>query len=170
MRFGPAALILCLATPVFAAGLDDPNAPVLAVTPSGEGNPDTIICRAPQGLPGGGMGPKVCMHNNVWARLTMTGQDLSADGKSVFLRPTVANPSGAGNPDAVTCRRPATGTGSRTKAGPEVCLSNRRWKTLAAEEKRIDNNGQIVSTRIYGPGGAGPDGIPVASANVSPAL
>ena len=169
MRMFPAFLVLFLATPAFAA-LDDPNAPVLAVTPSGEGNPDAIVCRAPQALASGGVGPKVCMHNNVWQRLTMTGQDLSADGKSVFLRPTVADPSGAGDPEAVTCRRPMTSTASRTTAGPEVCLSNRRWKDLAAQEKRIDKDGQVVSTRIYGPGGAGHDGIPIVSASVSPAL
>jgi len=169
MRLSIAALFVLPASPAFAA-LDDAGAPVLNVTPSGEGNPDTIVCRAPQALPGGGMGPKVCMHNNVWARLTMTGQDLSPDGKSVFLRPTVANPSGAGDPDAVTCRRPAAFTASRTKTGPEVCLSNRRWKDLARGDKRIDNNGHVVSTRIYGPGGAGPDGIPVVSAEISPAL
>jgi hypothetical protein len=169
MRMFPAFLILFLATPAFAA-LDDANAPVLAVTPSGEGNPDAIVCRAPQPLPTGGMGPKVCIRNNIWARLTMTGQDLSADGRSVTLRPTVADPSGAGDPDAVTCRRPMTSTASRTTAGPEVCLSNRRWKDLAREEKRIDKDGQVVSTRIYGPGGAGHDGIPIVSASVSPAL
>ena len=170
MHLRTTALIVFLATPVFAAELDDPNAPVLAVTPSGDGNPEAIVCRAPQALDGGGMGPKVCMHNNVWARLTMTGQDLSADGKSVFLRPTVSNPSGAGDPDAVTCRRPETSTASRTTAGPKVCLSNRHWKTLAAEEKRIDQDGQVVSTRIYGPGGAGADGIPIVAASISPAL
>ncbi len=170
MRLQIAALMMFLAAPAFAAALDDPNAPVLAVTPSGDGNPDAIVCRAPQALAGGGTGPKVCMHNNVWARLTMTGQDLSADGKSVFLRPTVANPSGAGDPEAVTCRRPMTSTASRTTAGPEVCLSNRRWKDLAAQEKRIDKDGQVVSTRIYGPGGAGHDGIPVVAASISPAL
>ena len=169
MRLLTTALIVFLTSPALAA-LDDANAPVLAVTPSGDGNPDAVTCRAPQAMPGGGMGPKVCMHNNVWARLTMTGQDLSADGRSVFLRPTVANPSGAGDPNAVTCRRPMPSTASRTTAGPEVCLSNRRWKDLAREDKRIDKDGQVVSTRIYGPGGAGPDGIPVVSASVSPAL
>ncbi len=169
MRLLTTALMVFLTGPALAA-VDDANAPVLAVTPSGDGNPDSVTCRAPQALPGGGMGPKVCMHNNVWARLTMTGQDLSADGKSVSLRPTVATPSGAGDPDAVTCRRPAQFTASRTKAGPEVCLTNRHWKKLAAEQKRIDNQGNVVSTRIYGPGGAGPDGIPVTSAEISPAL
>ena len=70
--------------------------PVMTETPSGEGDPDAVVCRAPQALPdSGAFGPKICMHNNVWARLTMTGQDLSADGKNVFPRPTVAEPTGA---------------------------------------------------------------------------
>lgn len=169
MRILPAFLILFLASPALAA-LDDPSAPVLNVTPSGEGDPDAIVCRAPQALAGGGMGPKLCMHNAVWARLTVTGQELSADGKSVILHSTVAEPSGDGDPQAVTCRRPTHFTASRTKLGPEVCLTNQRWKTLAAEEKRIDNNGQVVSTHINGAGGAGIDGIPIMSVESSPAL
>jgi hypothetical protein len=167
MRLLAAALIAFLATPALAA-TEDPNAKVLAVTPSGEGDPEAITCRAPQPLRDGALGPKVCMHNNVWARLTVTGQDLSADGKSVFLRPTVADPSGGGEPDAVTCRRPAQRTASRTNVGPEVCLTNRHWKNLAADQKRVNSNGQIVSTRVYGP--AGSNGIPVVAAEMSPAL
>ncbi|HWM61632.1 MAG TPA: hypothetical protein VNN98_05735 [Rhizomicrobium sp.] len=143
----------------------------MSVTPSGVGDPHAIVCRAPQALTdSGAMGPKLCMHNSVWARLTLTGQDLSADGKSVFARPTTADPTGEGNPDAVTCRRPVPVTASRTRHGPEVCLTNRYWKELAANQKRVDTNGQIVSTRIYGPAGAGPDGIPVVAAEMSPPL
>jgi hypothetical protein len=169
MRIISIALLVFLATPVLAADASDP--PVTPETPSGVGDPDAVVCRAPQALPGSGaMGPKVCMHNNVWARLTVTGQDLSADGKSVFPRPAVADPAGDGNPDAVTCRRPVPFTASRTRHGPEVCLTNRTWKDLAANQKRVDSNGQIVSTRANGPAGAGPDGIPVVAAETSPAL
>ena len=45
MRLLTTALMLILATPAFAA-LDDANAPVLAVTPSGEGNPEIYISNA----------------------------------------------------------------------------------------------------------------------------
>jgi hypothetical protein len=167
MRLLTAALLVILATPALAA--NDASYPVLPVTPSGAGDPNAIVCRAPQALAdSGAMGPQVCMHNSVWARLTETGQDLSADGKSVFARPTVADPTGEGNPDAVTCRRPAQITASRTRRGPEVCLTNRYWADLAAHDKRIDSNGQVVSTRVNGPVGA--DGIPVVTAEMSPPL
>src|SRR3954462_800755 len=109
MRMLSFALLALIATPALIAipalAADDASYPVLPETPSGlDGDPSAMVCRAPQPLPGSGaMGPKICMHNNVWARLTMTGQDLAADGKSVFARPAVTEPTGNGNPDAVTC-------------------------------------------------------------------
>jgi len=30
------------------------------------GRPNGVTCRVPQALPGGGMGPKICMKNDVW--------------------------------------------------------------------------------------------------------
>ena len=170
MRMLTLSVLALLATPAMAsAALDDASYPVKAETPSGEGDPDAIVCRAPQAVPGtGAMGPKICMHNNVWARLTMTGQDLSADGKSVFLRPTVAEPTGYGDPDAVTCRRPAPVTASRTRHGPKVCLTNRYWKDLAANHKRVNVNGEVVSTIPTGPISDG--AIPIAVIESSPAL
>ena len=116
------------------------------------------------------MGPKICMHNNVWVRLTMTGQDLSADGTKVFARPATAEPTGAGDPDAVTCRKPVATTASRVKRGPEVCLTNRYWKQLAEENKRVSSSGKVVSTKIYGAGGTSSNGIPVVAAELSPPL
>src|SRR5450432_998308 len=105
--------VIFVAAPASAAP-QAANPPVLATTPSGEGDPDAVVCRAPQPLPGSGaLGPQICIHNSVWARLTVTGQDLSADGKSVFKRDTVNDPTGEGNPDAITCRRPAAYTASR---------------------------------------------------------
>lgn len=168
MRMLTVALLVYLAMPALAAAQAS-NPPVMPITPSGEGDPDAIVCRAPQALTGSGaMGPQVCMHNSVWARLTMTGQDLSADGKSVFLRPTVSDPTGEGNPDAVTCRQPAQFTASRTRHGPKVCLTNRYWADLTAHQKRVDSNGQIVSTRQTGPAAMG--AIPVVTVESSPAL
>jgi hypothetical protein len=162
-----AALMIFAAVPALAAS----NPPVMATTPSGEGDPNAIVCRAPQPLPeSGALGPQICIHNSVWARLTLTGQDLSADGKSVFPRATVSDPSGAGDPDAVTCRRPAQFTASRTKHGPEVCLTNHYWKELADKQLRVNSSGQLVSTRANGPAGAGPGGIPEVAAEISPAL
>ena len=167
MRLITIALLGLLASPALAAEVSDP--PVMPQTPSGSGDPNAIVCRAPQPLPGSGaLGPRVCMHNSVWARLTMTGQDLSPDGTRVLLRPTMADPAGDGDPEAVTCRRPAPVTGSRTRHGPEVCLTNRYWADLAAHQKRVDTNGQIVSTRPTGP--ASVDSLPVLAVEISPPL
>jgi hypothetical protein len=174
MRMLSFALLAFIATPALIAipalAADDASYPVMPETPSGqEGDPNAMVCRAPQPLAGSGaMGPKICMHNSVWARLTMTGQDLAADGKSVFVRPAVADPTGAGNPDAVTCRRPAEFTASRVRRGPEVCLTNRRWKDLAKNQQRVNSAGQIVSTRMTGPAALGE--IPVTAIESSPPL
>jgi hypothetical protein len=108
------------------------------------------------------------MHNSVWARLSLTGQDLAADGKSVFPRPTVTEPTGDGNPDAVTCRRPVALTASRTRQGPEVCLTNHQWKELVAKQLRVNSAGQIVSGRMTGPAAQGV--IPFVAVNQSPPL
>jgi hypothetical protein len=171
MRMLPLALLALLATPALVPAWADPEEayPVLPDTPSGLGDPNAIVCRAPQPLPGSSaLGPKVCMHNNVWARLSLTGQDLSADGKSVFPRPAMADPTGEGNPDAVTCREPVRLTASRTRRGPEVCLTNHQWKDLAARQLRVNSAGQIVSTRMTGPAALGE--IPVVAVEMSPPL
>lgn len=114
------------------------------------------------------MGPKICMHNNVWERLSLTGQDLAADGKSVFRRPTVSDPTGEGNPDTVTCRSPVPLTASRTRFGPEVCLTNQQWKYLIAKQLRVDEVEQTVDARPPGPVAQG--AIPVVRISISPAL
>src|ERR1700710_866585 len=127
MRMLTAAFCVFLAGPVFAADADS-DSRVMPVTPSGLGDPAAIVCRAPQALPGSGaMGPSICMHNSVWIQLTMTGKDLSADGKRVSRPPPVADPTGEENPDAITCRAPVPVTASRTRHGPEVCFTNRFW-------------------------------------------
>jgi hypothetical protein len=168
MRIIAAAFIVVLATPALAAS-DDQSYPVMADTPSGLGDPNAIVCRAPQPLRGSNaMGPKICIHNSVWARLSLTGQDLAADGKSVFARNTVTDPTGEGNPDAVTCRAPVELTASRTRRGPEVCLTNQEWKQLKAKELRVDSAGQIVSARVIGAAARG--AIPIVPVEASPPL
>jgi len=120
--------------------------PGTAYTPNGEGDPGAIICRTPQPLPDGASGPKVCMHNSVWAQLTLTGKDLAADGKTVIARPMVDDPQGLGEPEAVTCRKPQEiPTGWHLKDfGPEVCLSNQTWARLKAEHKELAADGHSV--------------------------
>lgn len=159
MRIFSILFLTVLATPALAA-LDTSNAPTLPYTPSGYGSPDAVVCRAPQALPEGGMGPRLCMRNSFWLKLTDSASDLSADGKSVVARVAVADPSGKGDPDAVTCRRPTPTTASRVELGPTVCLTNKYWASLAAEQKRVNSYGVVVSTKINGPSGRA-DGIPV---------
>jgi hypothetical protein len=120
----------------------------LPYTPSGVGDPEAITCRAPQPLPGGGMGPKSCVRNSVWGRLTNSGKDLSADGKSVFDRDTVDEPSGGeGPPGAITCRTPQRIPNGwhLPNDGPKICLTNGTWAQLKARHLRISANGKSVT-------------------------
>ena len=134
------------AAPVAAAD----NALVMTDTPSGEGNPNTIVCRAPQELPGGALfGPKLCGYNYEWWQLTTHGKDLAPDGKTVIDRKMTAHPRGAGNPDAVTCREPQV-LPRRSGLiidhfGPEVCQTNRFWASLIRDHKGVTATGEIVS-------------------------
>ena len=166
MRLIALAAFALLATPAFAVP-DDPSYPVLPDTPSGVGDPNAVVCRAPQLLPSGDMGPKICMQNNIWVRLSLTGKDLSPDGKIVFDRPMVEEPNGKGNPDSVTCRRPVPLTASHIRFGPKVCLTNQQWKDIAAKNMLVDSAGDIVM-RPVGPSADG--AFPVTTVNRSPPL
>jgi hypothetical protein len=54
---------------------------VLALAPTGAGDPNAITCRVPQTLPGSRLpGPMVCKFNRVWAQLRAGGMEISADG------------------------------------------------------------------------------------------
>jgi beta-lactamase regulating signal transducer with metallopeptidase domain len=58
---------------------------LLALYPSGAGEPDAITCRTPQLLPGSRLpGPEVCKVNRVWAQLRAEGKDISPDGTAVI--------------------------------------------------------------------------------------
>ena len=166
MRVVAFAVVAFLATPAFAVP-EDPSYPVMPDTPSGLGDPNTVTCRAPQALPGGGMGPKICMKNDVWVRLSLTGKDLSADGKTVFERPAVDEPHGNGNPDAVTCRKPVPLTANRIKFGPRVCLTNGQWKDIATKHMMVNSAGEILM-RPMGPAADG--AFPVTKIERSPPL
>ena len=53
-------------------------------TPSGEGNPNAVVCRAPQALPGSRLpGPRVCKINATWAQYRKDGMDVAADGMQI---------------------------------------------------------------------------------------
>ena len=164
MRVLPLLFLALLATPALAIP-DDPSYPVKPDTPSGSGDPNAVTCRAPQALPSGGMGPKICMKNEIWVRLSLTGKDLSADGKSVFDRVSVVSPNGEGNPDAVTCRKPIPRTASRISFGPQVCLTNGQWKEIADKGMSVDINGTVLK-RPVGPAGDG--AFPVTAVDRGP--
>ncbi|MEO8301631.1 MAG: hypothetical protein ABI608_07550 [Rhizomicrobium sp.] len=167
MRILSIAFLALLTTPAWAVP-DDPSYPVKPDTPSGSGDPNAVTCRAPQTLPGSAaMGPKICMQNNVWVRLSLTGKDLSADGKSVFARVAVVQPNGNGNPDAVACRKPVPLTATRTRFGPQVCLTNQQWKEIAAKRMFVNTAGEIVM-RPVGPPADG--AFPVSNVERSPPL
>ena len=58
---------------------------VLALYPSGAGEPEAITCRVPQPLPGSRLpGPEVCKVNRVWAQLRAEGKDISPDGTTII--------------------------------------------------------------------------------------
>jgi len=144
---------------------------VMPNTPNGEGDPNTIVCRAPQRMADSGqLGPQACGHNYEWQRLAMNGKDLAPDGKTLIDRPTVANPKGDGDPDAITCRTPKF-----VIMGPlvEVCLTNRFWADLIKNHQIVDARGVVVTRRSradyvpgdpgygrgYGGGDVGPGGF-----------
>lgn len=73
MRMPFIPFLLLLAWPALAR--DVPS------TPTGVGDPDQVVCRAPQILPGTRLlGPRVCKLNAQWARYYRDGMDVSADG------------------------------------------------------------------------------------------
>ena len=166
MRLLAITVLALFATPALAVP-DDPSYPVMPATPSGMGEPSAVVCRAPQRLPSGEMGPKICMQNEIWVRLSLTGKDLSADGKSVFERPAVDQPTGKGNPDVVTCRKKVPLTATHIRFGPKVCLANKQWKEIA-EKNMVGNSAGEILMRPIGPSGDG--AFPVTTVERSPPL
>jgi len=50
-------------------------------SPTGEGDPDQVTCRAPQQMPNSRLlGPRVCRSNATWARYHRDGMDIAPDG------------------------------------------------------------------------------------------
>lgn len=124
------------------------NEVVVANTPSGAGDPDAIVCRAPQRLAGSGqLGPQICLHNHEWWKVAINGKDVAADGESLIDKPTVANPRGEGDPGAVTCRTPkavSSGQDWVKRYGPEVCRTNRFWADIIKNRQIVNAQGEVV--------------------------
>jgi len=131
--------------PAAGAASDAATEPaVMANTPSGTGEPNTIVCRAPQRLADGDqLGPESCGHNYEWLKLAMNGKDLAPDGKTLIARATVDNPNGDGDPDAVTCRTPMelARTTFMRRYAPAVCRTNRFWADVKKHHTIIDAYG-----------------------------
>jgi hypothetical protein len=148
MRHKLTALLLvlpCLPTmPSVAAS----ESAVMQSTPSGTGDPDATLCRAPQRITGSDQfGPQVCLHNDEWWKMAMDGKDLAPDGKNLIDRPTVKDPKGEGDPDAITCRTRKVvshWTDRVTQYGPVVCRLNSFWADLIKGHQRVDANGKVV--------------------------
>ncbi len=150
--------------PAAGAASDAAAEPVMmANTPSGAGDPNAIVCRAPQRIDGDQFGPKACGHNYEWQQLAMSGKDLASDDKTLIARATVDNPKGDGDPDAVTCRTPVEliSTSRLKRFAPPVCRTNRFWADASLHHKVIDaygvggddasSNALAMYGRTYGP-------------------
>ena len=120
-----------------------------ANTPSGVGDPDVMVCRVPQRYAGSDrLGPAACGHNWEWLTMALNAKDLAADGKTLIDKPTVANPTGEGDPDGVTCRAP------KSAMRAPVCETNRFWANLIRNHQTIDK------PTVDNPTGEGdPDGV-----------
>ncbi len=82
---GPKADTSTEAAPTPPDARDGTREAVLALYPSGAGEPEAITCRVPQLLPGSRLpGPEVCKVNRVWAQLRAEGKDISPDGTTVI--------------------------------------------------------------------------------------
>jgi len=141
--FGAFFVSLLASMSAFAAPVSNAdNTVVMPDTPSGEGDPNATVCRAPQHIAGSDqLGPQVCLHNSEWQKVAMNGKDLAPDGKTLIDRPTVDAPKGDGNPDAVACRTPRfTKEGRRI----EVCRTNRFWADAIKRHVMVNDLGQAV--------------------------
>ena len=124
---------------------------VVPNTPSGVGDPNAVVCRAPQPIPGSEqLGPQVCLHNSEWWKVAVNGKDVGPDGKSLIAKATVDNPTGHGDPDAVTCRTGKAGLpppGQLPQNGSdarwEICRTNRFWADVIKNDQVVDARGIV---------------------------
>lgn len=151
------ALIACLFSPdAFAAPVIDPV--VLPITPNGSGDPDTIVCRAPQRIADSGQfGPTICVSNHEWRQMAMNGKNLAPDGKTLIDLPTVDKPNGDGDPDAVTCRAPVDlqALDHIRRFGPKVCQTNHFWADIIKNHEMVDPLGVVRAGSVTSMGNGG---------------
>jgi hypothetical protein len=118
-------------------------------TPSGVGDPKTVVCRAPQPIPGSErLGPQACLANSEWWKVAMNGKDVAPDGKSLIAKATVDNPTGEGDPDAVTCRTPrivSRQTEWVKRYSPVICRPNNFWADAIKNHQLVDARGNVMA-------------------------
>ena len=90
---------------------------MIALNPTGNGDPDAVTCRVPQTLPGSRLpGPQVCRTNRVWATLRANREDISPDGAMiVYLEDFQRQRAMASN-----CRTYFSGGNVSIMAGPST--------------------------------------------------
>jgi beta-lactamase regulating signal transducer with metallopeptidase domain len=102
--------------------------------PSGVHDPDALTCDAPQLVPlAKAVGWRICVQNSIAATFSKTGA-LSPGGTVVRSLSDLSlsqNPTGEGDPDAVTCREQQRLTAARF-SGPIACAHNDFWAKLDA--------------------------------------
>ena len=152
-------------------------------TPSGAaGDAEAIVCRAPQRFAGSEqIGPEVCGHNYEWLKLARNGKDLAADGKTAIDKPTVDNPKGDGDPDAVTCRTPKfvwlgplvkvcarpTSPGRRSLKKPRQYVSDAKGEVVTPWRQRGCGAGCDIGQNQGGGWSPGSNSFPSQSADMS---
>jgi hypothetical protein len=76
--FAVSFVSLLLSAGALGAPVEDAKPAVVLNTPSGVGDPNTAVCRAPQPIPASGqLGPQVCFHNSEWWKMAMNGKDVA---------------------------------------------------------------------------------------------
>jgi hypothetical protein len=96
-----------------------------AAPPIGAHDPEALTCNAPELVPVSNQrGWPVCVQNDMLGMLSTDG------GATLAHAPMADQPTGEGNPDAITCRPRQALTGSRTM-GAEACARNSFWAKLA---------------------------------------
>lgn len=100
--------------------------------PIGAHDPDALTCNAPQLVPlANAVGWRICLQNSLVATLDENGE-LNLGGTAVRSYsdlPISEEPTGAGDPNAVTCLLAQWLSGRRSK-GPIACAHNDFWAKL----------------------------------------
>lgn len=96
---------------------------VMADTPSGEGDPNAIVCRAPQRFAGTNQyGEEACGHNYEWKKLALNDKDLAQDDKTLIPRGSVLAMADVPTAGAVPDAQSAGGRPTPTEPALECLL------------------------------------------------